>query len=312
MKHAVTALCLLLAPLPAGAVDFRLPATARLTAERNTGPDTYAAPVGVFRDGEVPLATVEGDVARAAWRIESPGLTAFQVIRPLRAQLEEAGFEIVLDCAGDTCGGFDFRFAVEILPGPNMYVNIRNYHFVTGLRRQDGKIVEAVTILASAAATAAYVQITQAGTTETPQINVDTTAGVPINPETLPTGEFARSLVAQGHAVLSDLDFELGSTALGAGPFATLEALAAFLKSQPDQRIALVGHTDTVGGLDANIAVSRERARSVRQRLIDDYDIPPAQLDAEGMGYLAPVASNLSSEGRDANRRVEAVLLGDS
>ena len=75
-------------------------------------------------------------------------------------------------------------------------------------------------------------------------------------------------------------------------------------------RIALVGHTDTVGGLEANINVSRARARSVRQRLIESYGIAEERLDAEGMGYLAPVASNLTAEGRDQNRRVEVVLLG--
>jgi len=74
-------------------------------------------------------------------------------------------------------------------------------------------------------------------------------------------------------------------------------------------RIALVGHTDTVGGLQGNIALSRERAQAVRQRLIDDYDIAPERVEAEGTGYLAPLATNRTAEGREANRRVEAVLL---
>ena len=49
----------------------------------------------------------------------------------------------------------------------------------------------------------------------------------------------------------------------------------------------------------------------MRQRLIDRYQIDPARLEGEGMGYLAPVGSNLTPEGREANRRVEAVLLSD-
>ncbi len=108
---------------------------------------------------------------------------------------------------------------------------------------------------------------------------------------------------------MADLDFATGSTNLGPGPFQSLNQLAEFLETQPTIRVALVGHTDTVGGLDPNIAISRSRARSVRQRLIDEFDIPPGRLDAEGMGYLSPVASNLSAAGRDQNRRVEVVLL---
>ena len=44
-------------------------------------------------------------------------------------------------------------------------------------------------------------------------------------------------------------------------------------------------------------------------RLVEGHGVPRAQLEADGVGYLAPIASNLSEAGRQANRRVEAVLL---
>jgi OOP family OmpA-OmpF porin len=295
---------------PAFALDFTLPATARQTVERNTSPDTYAAPVGIFANGAVPTMIVEGDVQRSAWRLDSPGLTPFQVMRPLRAQLVEAGYEVVLDCAAKRCGGFDFRFATETLPGPNMYVNIRAFHFVTGARMVEGEVSEVVTVLASTSATSAYVQIIHAGAIGESGATVETTADLPVATETGAEEDFATLLLRRGHAVLSDLDFDVGSTELGAGPFDTLIQLAAFLEAQPTMRIALVGHTDTVGGLEPNISISRARARSVRQRLVDRYDVSADRMDAEGMGYLAPIASNLEAAGRDANRRVEVVLLG--
>jgi OOP family OmpA-OmpF porin len=46
----------------------------------------------------------------------------------------------------------------------------------------------------------------------------------------------------------------------------------------------------------------------VLERLVTTYDIPPHQLDAQGMGYLSPVASNLTEEGREVNRRVEVII----
>lgn len=293
------------------ALDFTLPPTATQTVERNTGPDTYDAPVGVFAQGTVPHVTIEGRVNRAAWRIDLPGLTPFQVMRPLRAQLVEAGFALTLDCGDDACGGFDFRFATETLPGPNMYVNIRAYHMVTGTKEVSGKVQEVITLLASTSATSAYVQIIHAGANEGTSAGVETTAPLPQTPDT-PQTDLIAQLKTSGHAILSDLDFATGSTDLGAGPFPSLGQLAAFLQTDPDLRVALVGHTDTVGGLQPNIAISRSRARSVRQRLIDEFNIAPSRLDAEGMGYLAPVANNLSAEGRDQNRRVEVVLLTPS
>ncbi|MEP5728873.1 MAG: OmpA family protein [Sulfitobacter sp.] len=309
MIRAVAVLSLLLVG-PALALEISLPTTARQTVTRNTGPDTYAAPIGVFDQGRVPSQTIEGNVARSAWRIESPGLTAFQVMRPLREQLVDAGYDVILDCEAEACGGFDFRFATETLPGPHMYVNIRSFHFVTGRRTKENGTDEVVTLLASTAASSAYVQVIHAGDGAEQTTSVSRTAPAPSAPQLQPTTDLAASLLAQGHILLDDLDFETGSTNLGAGPFESLAQLAAFLKAEPDMRVALVGHTDTDGGLQGNITISRRRAAAVRQRLIDTFDIPAAQMDAEGMGYLAPVASNLEPEGRDANRRVEVVLLG--
>ena len=109
----------------------------------------------------------------------------------------------------------------------------------------------------------------------------------------------------------SDHSNPLSGQPLGEGPFPSLDQLASFLNSRPSVRIALVGHTDSVGSLDGNIALSRKRAQSVRRRLVDKFKIDPSRLEAQGMGYLAPVASNLAEAGRDANRRVEAILLSE-
>ena len=98
------ALALLLAS-PAAALELTLPATARLTVERNTAPDRYAAPVGVFDGGAVPTVLVEGDVRREAWRLEAPGLTPLQVMRPLREQVEAAGYDVVLTARRRNAGG---------------------------------------------------------------------------------------------------------------------------------------------------------------------------------------------------------------
>ena len=109
MIRALSVLLVLALALPAAALELALPKSARLTAERNTDPDIYNAPASVFQGGDVSVISVEGTVRRAAWRLDTGGLTPLQVMRPLRAQLQAAGFEIALDCASAVCGGFDFR-----------------------------------------------------------------------------------------------------------------------------------------------------------------------------------------------------------
>lgn len=305
MKHALCAVVVMVAGA-AHAVELQLPTTARQMITRDTEQDRFLAPVAPFADGKLPTLQIDGAVARSAWRIDQAGLTPLQLVTPLSAQLREAGFRIVLDCAAQACGGYDFRFATEILPAPNMYVNIRNYHVLTALRGAEG--TEAVMILASASSGSSFVQIIQAGGAAE-AAEVATVADVPATP--VASGRMADALAQTGHVVLDGLDFESGTSELGAGPFAVLEMLAQVLRDQPDIRVALVGHTDNVGSLDGNITLSRSRARAVRTRLIEQYGVAEERLDAEGMGYLAPHTTNQTEAGREANRRVEAVVLAN-
>ena len=96
---------------------------------------------------------------------------------------------------------------------------------------------------------------------------------------------------------------------LEARDFPALDELAAWLGADASRRLLLVGHTDNAGGLDGNIALSQRRAEAVARRLTERYGIAPDRIEARGIGYLAPRASNATAEGRQANRRVEAQPL---
>jgi OOP family OmpA-OmpF porin len=291
----------------AQAIELQLPVTARQVAARDTVQDRYFAPVGPFAQGEVPLLMIEGDVVRSAWRMDVAGLTPLQLVAPLRAQLQQAGFEIVLDCAALQCGGYDFRFASEVLPAPNMYVNIRNYHVLTALAGPQGAPDRAVNVLASASGGASFVQIIQAGgAAQTASVQAVTPAPVIVG-AILPDDATLRD----GHVVIEGLEFDSGTSDLGLGPYPVLVQVADVMRAAPDLRIMLVGHTDNTGSLEGNIALSVSRAEAVRRRLIEAYGIAPARLEAQGAGYLAPRATNATEAGREANRRVEAVVLAE-
>ena len=297
-------LILMLAGAPAYAVDLGLPPSARQLADRISPLDSYALPTGAWQDGVVPAQIFEGRVQRQTWRIDSGSITTLQVLAPLRDQITEAGFDVVFDCEDSICGGFDFRFGIEVVPAPDMHVDIRDYRFLSAVRDN----AEALSVLVSRSRSAAYIQIIQVAPVGQDPLAIDTGTG----PSPLPlasSDDLIARLTAEGHAILPDLEFQTGADALANGPYASLAALAAFLQQSPDLMIAIVGHTDSVGNLDRNIELSKRRAESVRARMVAELGTAPDQVRAEGMGYLAPVASNLTSEGREANRRVEVVLL---
>lgn len=294
----------------AAALDLALPSSARQTAGQDLGLSSYALPIAPFDGETIPARGFEGYVTRQAWRISGAGLTPLQLLQPLRNDFEAAGFKVVFECAARDCGGFDFRFGTEVIEAPDMFVDLDDFRFVSALKGPADKPTAALSVLVSRNSGAAFVQITQISVDGAAEVKVskrgDIAGAAPI---AQPEGDVASQFETSGYAILGDLVFETGSADLGAGEYASLAEVARYLRANPSRRIALVGHTDAVGGLSGNVALSKRRATSVMQRLSQDHGVPMAQLEADGVGFLSPIASNLTAEGRELNRRVEAVLI---
>lgn len=298
--------------LPAAAQDIRLPGNAVEQINQSTSPDSHRLATGPW-DGAVPMTMAEGTVTTTVWRIPGSGLTTLQVLRPLRDQIAAAGYDTLFTCETDQCGGFDFRFAIAVSPPPAMQVDLGDFRYISARRTtQTGEF--ALSILVSRTGQAGYVQIVQVSPENT-QGPVFSSAGAvleaaPDQPEAgaAQPDSLTGSLDSIGRAVLRDLTFDTGSAQLTDAPSQSLRELADYLLAQPDLTVALVGHTDASGSLDANISLSKRRAGSVLERLVTQYNIPRRQLEAQGMGYLSPVANNRSATGREANRRVEVII----
>lgn len=294
--------------LPGYTFDLSLPSSATISAQIVEDPGSYLLPVGPFADDALPALEVEGRLLQQAWRLEAQSITTLQILAPLRTQLVADGYEVLLDCSGLECGGFDFRFNTRVMAAPDMFVDLLDYRFLSLRKGEPGEARGYASLLISRIGVTAYVQLIHVAPDGQAAVSVTADARASI-PRSVTAAPVAKSLLEQGSVILGDLRFQSGSSDLGEGPFASLTDLAEFLKSDSQLRVALVGHTDTVGGLNPNIALSKRRAQSVLERLVSSYDVPRSQLDAEGMGYLSPIAPNLDQAGREANRRVEAVLL---
>jgi OOP family OmpA-OmpF porin len=87
-----------------------------------------------------------------------------------------------------------------------------------------------------------------------------------------------------------------------------IKKVADFMKTYPNTTAVIEGHTDNVDTAEYNQKLSDERANSVRQYLINNFGIKASRLTAVGYGLTKPIASNATEEGRQKNRRVQAVI----
>ncbi len=304
MRWLVLILCLL--ATGANALNLTFPGARVITIETEDA-GSVRLPETPWAPETVTLGT-EGAIKKTVIEVPSDVMTTLQMIAPLRNQLEAEGYRQIFSCADAACGGFDFRFQLDLIGEPQMHVDLGNYRYL--LMRNETADPHSVAIVASPAVATGFVHVTEVSkavfvapeATDTPDPDV-------IETPNLRTDGLIDTLVATGRVVLDDLEFGTGSAQLGIGPFSSLDQLSVWLAANPTARVILVGHTDAVGSLAANTALSQRRAAAVSNRLVNAFGTARNQLQAAGAGYLAPAASNLTPEGRALNRRVEVVLL---
>jgi outer membrane protein OmpA-like peptidoglycan-associated protein len=303
---------------PALAFTPDFPGTAVVTANLQEALTSYRLPTGPLTAGVVPARDLEGAFDQTSWRITMPGLTTLALLAPLRDQLRAEGWTILFECETEGCGGFDFRYGTDVMPEPDMHVDLGDFRFLSAERQAAGG-PEYLSLMISRSTESGFVQLVRLGA-ELPEAAapppdplipvspVPTPPVAPVTPVAAAPDDLATGLETGGAIALDDLVFPSGESALADGDYASLGAIAAYLAANPTRQIALVGHTDASGSLATNVALSRKRAASVRDRLIKVLGVDPAQVQAEGVGYLSPRASNLTEAGRTANRRVEVML----
>ncbi|MBK8595465.1 MAG: OmpA family protein [Holophagales bacterium] len=118
---------------------------------------------------------------------------------------------------------------------------------------------------------------------------------------------FRDGLKATGHVAVEGIFFDTAKAVVKPESAPALQEVARLLKDDPSLKLWVVGHTDSVGAVDANMKLSQARAEAVVAALTTAHGIAAARLKGYGVGPLAPVASNDAEDGRAKNRRVELV-----
>lgn len=268
--------------------------------------DAYALPTGKFTRDEQPTQELEGLVREFVYRLDGP-ISTTEAIRNYQRRLEEIGYETAFECAGDDCGGFDFRFGAYLVEPPAMRFDLSDFRYLAAADDAAGRHVS---VLATRQGGKLFVQVISIEGESAPQSMTDL-ADAP-KPRTKPTEArlyaLARRLTEDGHAPLEGISFEAGSARLTVESGVALEQAAQLLRGRPDLKFLVVGHTDNQGGYDANLALSRARAEAVAAAISAVDGVEASQLTPHGVSFLAPRAPNSTDGGRALNRRVELVI----
>ncbi len=108
---------------------------------------------------------------------------------------------------------------------------------------------------------------------------------------------------------LKGVQFETGKSIIKPVSFPILDKVIKVLSKNPSfKHLKIEGHTDNVGNPEKNLALSKDRAKAVKDYLVKK-GIPSFKLISSGYGSIKPTATNDTQAGRDANRRVVFELV---
>jgi outer membrane protein OmpA-like peptidoglycan-associated protein len=124
---------------------------------------------------------------------------------------------------------------------------------------------------------------------------------------TVSASDMSKSISSTGRVTLYGIYFDTNKSDVKPNSEPALNEIVKLMKTEANLKLHVVGHTDNVGGLAPNMELSKRRAQAVVDALVKKFSIAPGRLIANGVAYLAPVASNSNEDGRALNRRVELV-----
>ncbi|MGJ5818327.1 OmpA family protein [Paludibaculum fermentans] len=119
--------------------------------------------------------------------------------------------------------------------------------------------------------------------------------------------DFSQTLSASGRYVTHGILFDTGSDRMKPESAAVIQTIAKGLETNPNLKLLIEGHTDSVGNAAQNLDLSRRRAEAVKGVLAAQFGIDAARLTTAGLGATKPIDSNDTPQGRSQNRRVEFV-----
>lgn len=240
---------------------------------------------------------LEGRLTKLLY-INPPDRSSLEVFRNYETALKDAGFETLFSCKSKSCGGHQFKRAMN---GYIWLTSDDQRYLAAKLAREEGDVYVSL-------------YVTPSGTGGGPdykriltQLHVIEVEPMQENMVTVDADAMAKGIGEEGRIALYGILFDTDKATIKPESKSTLEQISTLLSNNSDLKLVVVGHTDNQGKLEYNMDLSTRRAKSVEAALVTDYGIAKDRLSAWGVGYLSPVATNKNEAGRIKNRRVELV-----
>ncbi|MBI2571794.1 MAG: OmpA family protein [Candidatus Schekmanbacteria bacterium] len=239
--------------------------------------DSYELRVGPLgKKDTIPVESIEGRLTRLEYRTPRER-SALEVYRNYEAALLKAGFESLYACAGYG-------------KGPTSCGDISGHYLAARLRRPEGDVYVALKIIGYQT----LIVIVERKTMEGDKVRISAEA-------------LGEDIERAGHAAIYEILFDFDKAELKPESEPALAEIAKLLKERAELSVYVVGHTDSTGAVDHNLDLSRRRAAAVVAALAARHGVASSRMSSDGVGPLAPVASNRTEDGRARNRRVELV-----
>jgi OmpA-OmpF porin, OOP family len=256
---------------------------------------------------------VEGAYTRILYLIP-PGTSTLQVVRNYEQALKKEGFVSLFHCGDAECGPenaiwFSSALAEAYRDGyGNSPVSLlrdsqrSQRYFAAQLPREQGDVHLTLYIAENSKIDQAYgkgalladVHLVEGKSMQTGMVTVH-------------AAQMASEIAQSGHVALYGIFFDSNKAEIKPKSEPTLQEIAKYLKSDRNLKLLVVGHTDSVGGFEFNRDLSQRRAKAVVEVLVGKHSIAASRLFPYGVSFAAPVAPNMTEEGRAKNRRVELV-----
>lgn len=238
--------------------------------------------------------------------------SSLELMRNFEQAIISVGGEILFQCAGGKCDGTDAwynaRFFVTLYGNKARTGRDSDHYFPFESFHRDQRYLvakiptEEIEYYLEIAINPKYDQYTNKILFEIIESKPIATDLVNVNAKVL-----RDQLDKEGKIALYGIFFDLGKSGIKPESATELNAVADYLKSNPEVRLYIVGHTDDTGTFEGNMKLSQDRAEAVVRYLSSNLGVSKDRLHPWGVGPTSPKGPNTTEKGKNQNRRVELV-----
>ncbi len=118
--------------------------------------------------------------------------------------------------------------------------------------------------------------------------------------------KYYKRVLSDGKIIVNGIKFDVNKATLKPESMGPINRIYKLMVKNPDIKFSVEGHTDADGSDETNLTLSKERAKTVMNKLIE-LGIDKTRLKYTGFGESKPIDNNSTPEGKANNRRVEFV-----